>query len=60
MKLFAVENESGWQRTAQLPQAFERLLAAPIAADLELAAASDLNLDVITFFEFKCFYDCGR
>jgi len=57
MRVFAVEDKPGGQRTAQLAQAGERLLASRVAAYVEGTLASDPDLDIVAFLQLKRFDD---
>src|SRR5258708_31653844 len=47
MRFFAVEDESGRERTPELAQSLQGAFPAFVAADFQLAAARDTNLDVV-------------
>src|SRR5438477_7042729 len=55
----AAEAEAGGQRPLQRLQPRQRALAAAVAADLEVALAGDLDLDLVAFPQVQSLDDRG-
>jgi hypothetical protein len=59
IRFLAVEDESGREGTTQLTQALQSALPTLVAADFELSAAGDSNLNAVAFLQFKRLDDCS-
>jgi hypothetical protein len=59
IRFVAVEDESRREGTTQLAEIFYGPFPAFVAADFQLAAAGDSNLDVVALFQLKSLDDCG-